>query len=121
MTEDEINDFAFVVSRKAAPLLGKYFSKLFEYDLDECKNSLKTPIGSRLRGCNNEMILKWILEKETDISMIEVGQSYIPFQRSAFVRTDSGITVCFYKYCQSHYDKIEDKGIQQCQQMVDFE
>lgn len=99
MLPQEINDHAIIVSREKAHVLGKYYTSLFEANLEACAQSVKEAMGTQ-RGCNSEMILKWIL-KENSIRVKEVPQSLIPFQRSVNVLKDGHVFPCFHKYCQS--------------------
>jgi len=105
----EINDHIAAVSREKVDMFGNYFDRLFSAKLDECENGLDLP----LRGCNSEMILKWILRKG-GIVTLEVGQDMIPFQRGANIETDSGVTQCFHKYCQSQTNQLVDHNIARC-------
>ena len=99
MLSHEINDHAIVVSREKAQVVGRYYKSLFDADLEACGEAVKDEMGEK-RGCNSEMILKWIL-KEHSIDVQEVPQSLIPFQRSVNVAWEGEVVPCFHKYCQS--------------------
>ena len=114
---NEINDHIIISRRKAAEVFGHYFSNMFGVDLKACMNELPKTLSKRKsRGCNSEMLLKWIIEKE-DLTVKEVGQGIVPFQRSVNIRKPMGSNrQCYHKYCQSKGDSIEKKGdsIQKC-------
>jgi len=113
MLSHEINDHAIIVARKNAQVLGRYYTSLFDADLEACAESVKEEMG-KLRGCNSEMILKWIL-KENSIQVQEVPQSLIPFQRSVNVLWDGNVVPCFHKYCQSQEAPlIADPSMKAC-------
>merc|ERR1711862_224268 len=115
---DEVNDHVLVIKRKVAKFFGMYFTNLYK-DKDmvqKCTSSLKEPFDDDdilTRGCNKKMLLKWMID-QNNFSVRKVGQSYIPFQRSIHLRTDSknekkerDINICFHKYCQSYENKLD--------------
>lgn len=112
LTKDEVNDHVIVASRNVASDFGMYFNNLFNYNIEKCTSSLRSRLG-HLRGCNSEMILKWMI-KQKNISVLNVGQQFIPFQRGARIRENGEVTLCFHKYCQSHENRLDDKGIKNC-------
>jgi hypothetical protein len=117
MLPQEINDHAIIVSREKAHVLGKYYTSLFKANLEACAQSVKEAMGTQ-RGCNSEMILKWIL-KENSIRVKEVPQSLIPFQRSVNVLKDGHVFPCFHKYCQSQdAPLIADSSVKACKTLT---
>ncbi len=117
MLPQEINDHAIIVSREKAHVLGKYYTSLFKANLEACAQSVKEAMGTQ-RGCNSEMILKWIL-KENSIRVKEVPQSLIPFQRSVNVLKDGHVFPCFHKYCQSQdAPLIVDSSVKACKTLT---
>ena len=112
LTLDEVNDHIIIASRNVASHFGMYFTNLFKYNLEKCNSLIRTRLG-HLRGCNSEMILKWMI-KQKNISVLKVGQKFIPFQRAARVRQGQNVTLCIHKHCQSHENRLEDKGIKNC-------
>jgi len=119
MAQEEMCDHIAIFSRSKAGLYGNYFDTLFSTDMDACASSIDEHIRGKngLRGCNSEMIFKWILKKG-GLSIQEVGQGLIPFQRSAMVKdpNDGSVFKCFHKYCQSHIDYLLDSGMGLCKQ-----
>ena len=133
----EINDHISVVKRERADVYGNYFDELFRTDMDSCAQRLDDKIrfgrsiprikGSSvdedpvpLRGCNSEMILRYILE-QNNVTIQKVGQGKIPFQRMALVKNPetSKVHTCFHKYCQSHVDPlIIHPGIKMCKELT---
>merc|ERR1712129_38619 len=115
---DEINDHALVVTRKAAELFGMYFTNMFKDEnlVENCAKSMKNPFKDELIGCNSEMILKYIIENHK-LTVIQAGQSFIPFQRSMHVNVNGKVTPCFHKYCQSKKNALGDNGLQQCKKV----
>jgi len=76
---------------------------------------MKNPFKDR-RGCNSEMILKYIIEKHK-LTLIQAGQSFIPFQRSVHVGVKGKVIPCFHKYCQSKENALGDNGLQACKKV----
>lgn len=117
MLSQEINDHAIIVVREKAHVVGRYYNSLFEANLEACAESVKEAMGKQ-RGCNSEMILKWIL-KEHSIQVKEVPQSLIPFQRSVNVIKEGNVFPCFHKYCQSQEAPlIADPAIKACKTLT---
>ena len=131
---DEINDHALVVKREVADFFGMYFTNLFkEKDLVEnCVSNMKDSkifakrfkntdtTTTSVRGCNSEMLLKYLIE-ENNFSVLKVGQSYLPFQRSVHLDMGDdkgGKMTCFHKYCQSHHNNLDDRGIKRCKDIA---
>jgi len=108
---DEINDHGLVAKRSAADVFGLYLSRLLQFDVDECRKQMTRPMGDR--GCNSEMLLKWVMEKES-LDVRRVGQKLLPFQRSMHLNLNGRIVECFHKYCKSSKDNLEDFGVQRC-------
>ena len=98
----EMNDHMLISRRNSADLFGKYYSTLFQTDVKACMDNLPREIrSSGKRGCNSEMLLKWITDNQK-LKVTKVGQGQIPFQRSANVRLPDGSNMqCFHKFCQS--------------------
>jgi hypothetical protein len=111
----EMNDHGVVVSRSKANLFGDYFDLLFEHDINKCNEQLdKKYRDNGERGCNSEMIMKWIL-KSRNVVTKTVGQGMLPFQRSVHVKMPGGVVQpCFHKYCKSHDDPLGDFGVKKC-------
>ena len=62
--------------------------------------------GTKIRGCNSEMLLKWIVDVK-NVRVKKVGQGLMPFQRSVNVKLSEGTIVpCFHKFCQSQIDPL---------------
>ena len=108
---DEINDHGLVARRSVADVFGLYLSRLLDYDVDDCRKHMTQPMGER--GCNSEMLLKWVIEKE-NVEVKRVGQNLIPFQRSMHLNLNGRIVECFHKYCKSTKDNLEDFGVEKC-------
>jgi hypothetical protein len=102
MLDSEINDHGIVIKRSKAEAVGRYFSSLLSADLESCHAKARRSMQvGELRGCNSEMILKWILEKQ-NITVQGVPQSILPFERAMSVRwVDGNVYHCFHKFCQS--------------------
>jgi hypothetical protein len=110
----EMNDHGVVVSRSKANLFGDYFDLLFEDDIQKCNEQLGDNFRKEGRGCNSEMIMKWIL-KNRNVVTETVGQGMLPFQRSVHVKMPGGeVQPCFHKFCRSHADPLDDFGVKQC-------
>lgn len=117
MLAPEINDHAIVLKREKAHVLGRYYTSLLDADLDACAESVKDVMG-KLRGCNSEMILRWILQQNS-INVQEVPQSLIPFQRSVHVQREGNVIPCFHKFCQSkEAPLIADPALQTCKALT---
>jgi hypothetical protein len=102
MLDSEINDHGIVIKRSKAEVVGRYFSSLLSADLTSCHAQVhqSQQVGD-LRGCNSEMILKWILDKQ-NITVQGVPQSILPFERSmSILWIDGNVYHCFHKFCQS--------------------
>jgi hypothetical protein len=69
------------------------------------------PLGER--GCNSEMLLKWVIEKES-LNVKKVGQGLLPFQRSMHLDLNGTVVECFHKYCKSVENNLGDFGMQRC-------
>jgi hypothetical protein len=135
----EINDHIAVVSRNKADVFGKYFDQLFLTKIESCGDRLDDTIRygkhakrnnknnndrskqmEPIRGCNSEMILKYILE-QNNVTIQYVGQGRIPFQRTALVQKNASeqIRTCFHKFCQSYYDPIViHPELQKCKDLI---
>jgi hypothetical protein len=113
MLPPELNDHGILIKRSTAHVVGKYLTSMVRspsasskgYMLDECHKSVQRYVGSD-RGCNSEMILKYILQKN-NVTVQLVPQSVMPFERSVIVKhhqdvgSDSHEEYCLHKYCQS--------------------
>jgi hypothetical protein len=111
----EMNDHGVVVSRSKANLFGDYIDLLFEDDIKQCNEQLDDDFRNNgTRGCNSEMIMRWILEGRNVVTET-VGQGMPPFQRSVHVKMSGGVVQpCFHKFCKSHDDPLDDFGVKQC-------
>eukprot|EP00557_Chaetoceros_sp_GSL56_P003286 CAMPEP_0176499560 /NCGR_PEP_ID=MMETSP0200_2-20121128/12997_1 /TAXON_ID=947934 /ORGANISM="Chaetoceros sp., Strain GSL56" /LENGTH=1200 /DNA_ID=CAMNT_0017897997 /DNA_START=264 /DNA_END=3866 /DNA_ORIENTATION=+ len=105
--ESEFNDHILISRRDTADVFGEYYSKLFDTDVSACMEQLPDEISQDgKRGCNSEMLLKWIVGKE-NMRVSKLGQGLLPFQRSANVKLPGGLTIqCFHKFCQSKKDPM---------------
>jgi hypothetical protein len=62
------------------------------------------------RGCNSEMLLKLVTDDQR-LKVTKLGQSEVPFQRSANVKLPNGSNMqCFHKFCQSESFPLEMTG-----------
>ena len=118
MEPSEINDHILVSTRKVADLFGNYYTTLNKSNTTKCMIQLPDRLakkkGKYRRGCNSEMLLKFVLE-ENKINAIMLPQSELPFQRSANVNIPNmrGIQ-CFHKFCQSKDSPMDTKKIKNC-------
>ena len=98
----EVNDHIIIAKRSSADIFGDYYTRLFEVDTQECTSRLDNGVTKNgLRGCNSEMLLKFVLDKE-GVRVRKVPQSSIPFQRAVRVELEDGTAkYCFHKFCQS--------------------
>ena len=105
--KSELNDHILISRRDTADVFGEYYSKLFDADISACMEQLPDELSQDgKRGCNSEMLLKWIVDKE-NMRVSKLGQGILPFQRSANVKLPGGSTVhCFHKFCQSEKDPM---------------
>jgi hypothetical protein len=97
----EINDHIAIVKRERADLYGNYFDELFRTDMGRCAQRLNNELRygrsivsslsssaaahqqpSPSRGCNSEMILKYIVERKDTISTDSVCEGSNHIQRS---------------------------------------
>jgi len=119
MDNNEVNDHILISRRDTAGLFGDYYSTLMETDVKQCMDTLpKRLTNNGLRGCNSEMLLKWVIEKQ-HVNTTKVGQGLFPFQRSANIRLPDGSNKqCFHKFCQSKGLPLilsgKNKGIKKC-------
>jgi hypothetical protein len=119
MAPEELNDHFIIAGRGSANTFGTYFSTLFQTDLKACSNQISSynRAGGK-RGCNSEMILKYIL-KRNGLKVGLLGQSEVPFQRSVNVVTKEGtITQCFHKFCQSKNRPLIIPSIRKCTKLT---
>ena len=118
MDRQEINDHILISRRNVSDLFGNYYETLFKTDMSACSQRLSKAVKSKgKRGCNSEMILKYVTDTH-DVNVTKVGQSMMPFQRSANVRLPDGSNLqCFHKFCQSHDSPLiiePKKQLQKC-------
>ena len=102
MLSTEICDHAILVKRSKAPIFTRYFSSLLEADLEQCHKKVgkEHNFGSE-RGCNSEMIMKYIAETK-EVSIQKLPQSLLPFERANTLKLENGTIVqCLHKFCQS--------------------
>lgn len=111
MDSHELNDHFMISRRESADIFGNYYSSLFETDINACMEELPDKLSkSGKRGCNSEMLLKWIT-RQKDLNVTLVGQGEVPFQRSANVRLPDGSNMqCFHKFCQSQSKPVKLKN-----------
>jgi len=111
MLDDEINDHILISRRETANIIGNYYSNLFKFSTDDCTDQLPESIVQNwVRGCNTEMLLKWMMEKY-QVQVTKMSQSEIPMQRSANVRMQDGSNLqCYHKFCQSKHSPLTVKG-----------
>ena len=117
----EMNDHIAIVKRERADLYGNYFDELFRTDMGRCAQRLNDELRygrstTPVRGCNSEMLLKYILETN-NVTIQSMGQGKLPFQRMVFVKdpVTSKVNSCFHYFCQSHSDPlIIPPGMKKC-------
>ena len=114
----ELCDHIAIVARKKAAIFGNYFDELFDADLKSCAKAMPRKLKSYgKRGCNSEMILKWITQQHR-LRTRKVPQDLIPFERSAHVqRPDGKILRCFHKFCQSKQDPLFVGQMRKCTEL----
>ena len=141
----EINDHIMIFKRDRADIYGNYWDELFRSDMDACAQRLDEELryGRRLpllstagtissihdsavpvplRGCNSEMILRYVLEQH-NVTIRTVGQGKIPFERMVFVKHPVTLQVhpCFHYFCQSHVDPLiippDNTGLGMCSEL----
>jgi hypothetical protein len=102
----EICDHGIVIKRPKAAVIGRYLSSLLAADLEGCHESVRDILKGD-RGCNSEMIMKWIFQ-HNNITVQKVPQSLYPFERAVAVRKDDGtVQHCFHKFCQSKEEPLQ--------------
>jgi hypothetical protein len=114
----EYNDYAIVIKREMAAVIGKYFTKLLDPDIEACHASVKE-IAEPDTGCNSGMLLYYILNKH-NVTVQEVSQSLFPFERTMTLNLKTGETVtCIHKFCQSSTDPLViPSGLQMCKNIT---
>merc|ERR1739848_982720 len=97
-----------ISKRSTADIFGDYYTRLFEVDTQDCMGRLDNGVTRNgVRGCNSEMILKFVMDNE-GVRVRKVHQSLIPFQRSARVKLEDGSAkYCFHKFCQSKLSPLQ--------------
>jgi len=112
MLQPEINDHGILIKRSKSDVVGKYVTAMAHAKLGLCHKSVEPVLGKE-RGCNSEMILKWIIEQENQLKVKLVPQSLLPFQRSVLIHNaDDGNNgrgddyYCYHKFCQSIDDPL---------------
>ena len=107
----EMNDHIIIAKRSAADIFGDYYRKLLEVDTHECMSRLDNRVTKNgLRGCNSEMLLKFVMDKE-GVKVRKVPQSLIPFQRAVRMNfADGSAKYCFHKFCQSKSSPLQLTG-----------
>jgi hypothetical protein len=119
----EINDHGGLYSRKAAGIYGEYWKALLQDGVMEQCSAQLDGVFRKQRGCNSEMLLRWILlhHKQHNLTNIQtVGQASLPFQRAVHVRMPDGtVQACFHKYCQSQQDRLLTNGaLKMCKELT---
>ncbi len=114
----EYNDYGIVIKREKAAVIGKYFTKLLDPDIEECHESVKD-IAAPDTGCNSGMLLYYILHKN-NVTVQEVSQSLLPFERTMALSLKTGETVtCIHKFCQSRTDPLTiPSGLKMCKDVI---
>lgn len=106
----EINDHGILIRRKYAHLIGAYVAAMTAFDLYDCHDSVTEWLGKN-RGCNSEMVLKYILDTN-HVKVKRIPQSMIPFQRSVLIdgnfnKDNPGEDYyCYHKFCQSYAEPL---------------
>ena len=143
----EINDHILILKSDRADVYGNYFDELFRPNLlDDCaqrledtfrygrvtrRNTSETSsldqvlplpplLPEPVRGCNSEMILRYILLERYQVTMQTVGQAKMPFERTVLVQhpVTNAVRPCFHYFCQSHVDPlIVPPGLTKCTEM----
>jgi len=117
MDDNELNDHILISRRETADIFGNYYSNLFKISMNACMNQLTKGITknwsrakNRVRGCNTEMLLKWVTKKYK-VQVKKMSQSELPMQRSGNVRKRDGTNLqCFHKLCQSQKLPLKLEG-----------
>jgi hypothetical protein len=117
MDQHEMNDHIALVSRAKAHIFGNYFGHLFSKRLDACAMRIRSVFREEGRGCNPEMLLKWVMEVE-GVEVLLVDQAFLPFQRGVHVSTRWGVRQCYHKYCQSNKNCLSAFGIPLCENLA---
>lgn len=117
-TSREYNDYGIVIKREKAAVIGHYFTKLLDPDIDECHRSVQD-IAEPDTGCNSGMLLYYILNKN-NVTVQEVPQSLLPFERTMAVGLKSGESItCIHKLCQSKKDPLTiPSHLQMCKDVI---
>jgi hypothetical protein len=116
MASSEISDHGLISARTSAELFGRYFDNLLDADLQSCAAQLPEEIvNGGLRGCNSEMILKFLIDK-AQLHVAFVGKALLPFQRSVHLKAAKkhGLATCFHKVCQSKEDPLDFGPLKSC-------
>jgi hypothetical protein len=130
MLPPEINDHGVLIRSSKAHILGRYVTAMGNVDLQQCHDSVTEWLGKD-RGCNSEMILRYVLEVN-NIKVKLVPQSILPFERAVLIDGKSGNTAtsntngngnddfyCYHKFCQSIDQPLElPSGIQRCKELT---
>jgi hypothetical protein len=121
MMPPEINDHGVLIKRDKANVLGKYVSSMANTDLSKCHDSVTQWLGKE-RGCNSEMILKYIL-KVNNITVQLLPQSLLPFERAVVVEHNDGRKeFCFHKFCQSKHQPLRlPIDMRKCKDLTEFD
>ena len=121
MLSSEICDHAILVKRAKATVFTKYLTSLLEANLDQCHARAQKDHGfkAKVRGCNSEMILKYIAEVN-NVTIQQLPQSLMPFQRAATIQhANDTIEHCLHKFCQSKELPLDfPKPLRRCKDIV---
>jgi len=122
MLPPEINDHGILIRRDKANIVGEYVSAMASLDLQKCHDSVTEWLGKD-RGCNSEMILKYILETN-HVRVKLVPQSLLPFERAVRIDNSSNNNnngndfYCYHKFCQSIEDPLQlPSGMRKCKDL----
>jgi len=130
MLEPEMNDHGILIRRDKADIVGKYISSMAKADLHKCHHSVEPWLGKE-RGCNSEMILKFILQEVNNLKIKLISQSLLPFQRSVLIQNDDTNNnsnkqgddddndyYCYHKFCQSMDNPLQlPNDIKKCKEL----
>ena len=110
----ELNDYIAIFTRMKAQLYGTYLHQLLIRDLNMCAATMRVELQKqKQRGCNKEMLFKWILEQNY-VQVQTLSQILVPFQRASYITQAPHDThVCVTKFCQSRILPL-DVNITRC-------
>lgn len=135
MSPREINDHGILIKRSKARIVGSYVTSIINSNVNSCHKSVQKNLHKH-RGCNSEMILKYVLEKN-DIKVKLVPQSLLPFERAVLIdphrdgksnvdedidgdgEVDDNDFYCYHEFCQSLDNPLSlPKDTRQCKDII---